>query len=47
VPFVRILPPGDAVTPAAVVEGQNIGGESRWYRIGDNEFIWAGATTAA
>jgi hypothetical protein len=46
VPFVRILPPSDVpITPAAIVEeGQNVSGISRWYRIADDEFIWAGAT---
>jgi hypothetical protein len=46
-PFIRILPPGNPVTPLEIVEGQSVQGISRWYRISHDEFIWSGATAGA
>lgn len=44
-PVVKVLSPGTKVTLMAQVEGQPVSGNSTWYKIGDNEFIWSGATT--
>ncbi|MDK9358953.1 GH25 family lysozyme [Lelliottia sp. V106_10] len=45
-PVVQKMAAGQTVSVLAVVVGDNVEGNTHWYRISTNTFIWAGACTA-
>ena len=44
-PVAQDLPAGQRITVCAAVLGDAVEGNTHWYRIGENAYVWAGACT--
>ena len=44
-PVASDLPAGSAIAVCALVTGDAVEGNSRWYRISEDAYVWAGACT--
>jgi DNA-directed RNA polymerase subunit RPC12/RpoP len=43
--IIKVLPAGSTFTAIAEVEGENVDGNSKWYKTSDGYYIWSGAET--